>query len=111
MSRHYTHVPQAPLIEAINKLPTIREWLDQDWMREPVKLVGRRAKTLKKAERQPAKRRSWSGSPTDRWLDTRACRLLTVKLIGYALPLVTQFGLGLRSTVQGDPKMSLSGSV
>ena len=52
MSRHYTHVPQAPLIEAINKLPTIREWLDQDWMREPVKLVGRRAKMLKKAERQ-----------------------------------------------------------
>ncbi len=51
MSRHYTHVPQAPLIEAINKLPTIQEWLDQDWMREPVKLVGRRAKTLKKAER------------------------------------------------------------
>jgi integrase/recombinase XerD len=52
MSRHYTHVPQAPLIEAINKLPTIQEWLDQDWMREPVKLVGRRAKTLKKAERK-----------------------------------------------------------
>ena len=23
MSRHYTQVPQAPLIEAINKLPTI----------------------------------------------------------------------------------------
>jgi integrase len=52
MSRHYTNVPQAPLIEAINKLPTIREWLDQDWMREPVRLVGRRAKTLKKAERE-----------------------------------------------------------
>ena len=52
MSRHYTHVPQAPLIEAINKLPTNQEWLDQDWMREPVKLVGRRARTLKKAERE-----------------------------------------------------------
>ena len=25
MSRHYTHVPQAPLIEAINKLPTIQD--------------------------------------------------------------------------------------
>jgi hypothetical protein len=32
--------------------PTIPEWLDQDWMKEPVKLVGRRAKTLKKAERE-----------------------------------------------------------
>jgi hypothetical protein len=51
MSRHYTNLPQPPLIEAINTLPTIQEWLDQDWMREPVKLVGRRAKTLKKAER------------------------------------------------------------
>ena len=40
------------MIEAINKLPTIQEWLDQDWMREPVKLVGRRAKTLKKAQRE-----------------------------------------------------------
>ncbi|BAM87637.1 putative prophage integrase [Bradyrhizobium oligotrophicum S58] len=56
MSRHYTHVPQAPLIEAINKLPTIQEWLDQDWMREPVKLVGRRAKTLKEAERVAGER-------------------------------------------------------
>ena len=56
MSRHYTYVPQAPLIEAINKLPTIfKEWLDADWMREPVKLVGRRAKTLKKAQRESGK--------------------------------------------------------
>ncbi|WP_316207281.1 tyrosine-type recombinase/integrase [Bradyrhizobium sp. SZCCHNR3118] len=52
MSRHYTHVPQDPLIEAINKLPTIQEWLGQDWMREPVKHVGRWAKPLKKAERE-----------------------------------------------------------
>ncbi|OKO86175.1 tyrosine-type recombinase/integrase [Bradyrhizobium sp. AS23.2] len=52
MSRLYTSVPQPPLIEAINKLPTIQEWLDQDWMKTPVELVGRRAKTLKKAERE-----------------------------------------------------------
>nr|WP_316206042.1 tyrosine-type recombinase/integrase [Bradyrhizobium sp. SZCCHNR3058] len=52
MSRHYTNIPQPPLIEAINTLPTIREWLDQDWMKNPVKLVGRRAQTLKKAERE-----------------------------------------------------------
>lgn len=37
MSRHYTHVPRASLIEAINTLPTIPDWLEQDWMREPTK--------------------------------------------------------------------------
>lgn len=52
MSRHYTHVPQAPLIEAINTLPTIPEWLAADWMKTPVALVGRRAKTLKQVERK-----------------------------------------------------------
>ena len=52
MSRHYTHVPQAPLIEAINKLPTIQEWLDADWMHTPVALTHRRARTLKKLERK-----------------------------------------------------------
>nr|WP_315826080.1 tyrosine-type recombinase/integrase [Bradyrhizobium sp. SZCCHNG3015] len=51
-SRLYTAVPQAALIEAINKLPTIKEWLNQDWMKSPVALTGRRAKTLKKAERE-----------------------------------------------------------
>jgi integrase len=51
-SRLYTSVPQPPLIEAINTLPTIPEWLAQDWMVEPVKLVGRRGKTLKRVERE-----------------------------------------------------------
>jgi integrase len=51
MSRHYTNVPQAALIEAINKLPTIPDWLAADWMKAPVTLVRRRAGTLKKAER------------------------------------------------------------
>lgn len=37
MSRVYTQVPQAPLIEAINKLPTIADWADAAWMHEPVK--------------------------------------------------------------------------
>lgn len=36
MSRHYTHVPQAPLIEAINTLPVIPSWRDAEWMREPL---------------------------------------------------------------------------
>jgi hypothetical protein len=44
------------LIEAINTLPTIPEWLDQDRMRDPVKLVGRRGQTLKKAEREAGER-------------------------------------------------------
>lgn len=35
MSRHYTNVPQAPLIEAINRLPTINEWALAPWLREP----------------------------------------------------------------------------
>lgn len=43
MSRHYTNIPQTPLIEAINKLPTIPEWLGQDWMTTPVALAGRRS--------------------------------------------------------------------
>lgn len=36
MSRHYTHVPQAPLIEAINKLPVIPEWAGVGWMQDPL---------------------------------------------------------------------------
>lgn len=37
MSRRYTHVPQQPLIEAINTLPVIASWRDAPWMAEPVK--------------------------------------------------------------------------
>lgn len=37
MSRVYTQVPQAPLIEAINKLPTITDWASAAWLSEPVK--------------------------------------------------------------------------
>jgi hypothetical protein len=38
------------LIEAINKLSTIKEWLDQDWMQEPVKLVGRWPEPMRKTD-------------------------------------------------------------
>ena len=41
-------------VEAINKLPTIQEWLDQVWMRELVKHAGRWAKTLKKIVARPS---------------------------------------------------------
>lgn len=37
-------------------MPTIQEWLDQDWMKSPVELVGRRAKTLKRPEREAGER-------------------------------------------------------
>jgi len=36
MSRHYTHVPQKPLIEAINTLPVIDAWRDAEWLNDPV---------------------------------------------------------------------------
>jgi hypothetical protein len=36
MSRHYTNVPQAPLIEAINTLPVPDAWRQLWWMDDPV---------------------------------------------------------------------------
>lgn len=36
MSRHYTNVPQAPLIEAINTLPVPQLWRDMWWWRDPI---------------------------------------------------------------------------
>jgi integrase/recombinase XerD len=54
MSRHYTHVPQGPLIEAINTLPVIDSWRKAWWWDDPVgcacKLV-KWGKTVKKQER------------------------------------------------------------
>jgi hypothetical protein len=36
MSRHYTDVPQAPLIEAINKLPVPDVWRSMRWLEDPL---------------------------------------------------------------------------
>jgi integrase len=36
MSRHYTNVPQQPLIDAINTLPVIAAWASAPWMNDPV---------------------------------------------------------------------------
>lgn len=36
MSRHYTNVPQAPLIEAIDKLPVPALWRDLPWWQDPL---------------------------------------------------------------------------
>jgi len=41
MSRHYTNLPQAPLLEAINKLPVIAAWRDADWMLDPKPWFGK----------------------------------------------------------------------
>jgi len=43
MSTHYTNVPQAPLIEAINTLPVPDAWRDLPWWDEPLKHVGKLA--------------------------------------------------------------------
>ncbi len=43
MSRHYTNVPQAPLIEAINTLPVPDNWRGLFWWNEPLKHVGKLA--------------------------------------------------------------------
>lgn len=36
MSRRYTHVPQAPLIAAINTLPVLDAWCALEWWQDPV---------------------------------------------------------------------------
>jgi integrase len=36
MSRNYTHVPQARLIEAINTLPVPQAWRDMWWWKDPL---------------------------------------------------------------------------
>ena len=44
MSRHYTNVPQAPLIEAINTLPVPDLWRAADWWADPLGHVGKHVK-------------------------------------------------------------------
>jgi integrase len=43
MSRHYTNVPQAPLIEAINKLPVPAVWRALPWWQDPLAWSGKLA--------------------------------------------------------------------
>lgn len=43
MSRHYTNVPQRPLIEAINTLPVPDAWRDLPWWDDPLAWVGKLA--------------------------------------------------------------------
>lgn len=51
MSRHYTHVPQQPLIEAINTLPVPPLWREQEWWRDPVYWSRRLVKWGARSER------------------------------------------------------------
>jgi hypothetical protein len=48
MSRHYTNVPQAPLIEAINTLPVPPAWRALPWWENPLEWVGRRLEGIGK---------------------------------------------------------------
>lgn len=43
MSRHYTNVPQAPLIEAIDKLPVPDSWAALPWWEDPLAWSGKLA--------------------------------------------------------------------
>lgn len=43
MSRHYTNVPQRPLIDAINTLPVPQVWRDLPWLEDPLAWAGRLA--------------------------------------------------------------------
>lgn len=43
MSRHYTNVPQAPLIDAINKLPVPDLWRSLPWLEDPLAWSGKLA--------------------------------------------------------------------
>lgn len=43
MSRHYTHVPQQPLIDAINRLPVPDAWRKLPWVAAPQEWWGRLA--------------------------------------------------------------------
>ncbi|MDT3382528.1 tyrosine-type recombinase/integrase [Labrys neptuniae] len=44
MSRHYTNVPQKPLIEAINTLPVSDSWRALEWWEDPIKATKKLAK-------------------------------------------------------------------
>lgn len=51
MSRHYTNVPQKPLIDAINTLPVVEGWGELPWMREPAKHINRLVRPVNNGRR------------------------------------------------------------
>jgi integrase/recombinase XerD len=52
MSRHYTYVPQLPMIAAINTLPVVKAWGDAPWMKDPVGWTNRRIEVVQKFARE-----------------------------------------------------------
>jgi integrase/recombinase XerD len=52
MSRHYTHVPQGPLIEAINTLPVIDSWRKAWWWDDPVECSSKLVKWGKPVDKK-----------------------------------------------------------
>ena len=52
MSRRYTHVHQQPLIDAINKLPTIEAWKEAFWMADPIKFQRRLARSKTEGKKE-----------------------------------------------------------
>lgn len=55
MSRHYTHIPQKPLLEAINSLPVIPTWRDAPWLHEPLRFRGKLTRHVNHGRRGNAK--------------------------------------------------------
>jgi integrase/recombinase XerD len=58
MSRHYTHVPQAPLIEAINRLPVPAEWAAGALHDEPPRTEPAAAPDARQPSRKSGRRKS-----------------------------------------------------
>jgi len=50
-SRNYTHIPQTPMLEAINTLPVAKAWGDAPWMKDPVGWTNRRIEVVEKITR------------------------------------------------------------
>lgn len=55
MSRHYTNVPQAPLIKAINTLPVPEAWRGMEWWSDPLAMSKRFVKWGDPAKRKETK--------------------------------------------------------
>ncbi|NNH56963.1 tyrosine-type recombinase/integrase [Rhizobium laguerreae] len=57
MSRHYTNVPQAPLVDAINKLPVPEAWRALPWLDDPLAWSGKFAEGMGRRTDLDRKRR------------------------------------------------------
>jgi integrase len=68
MSRHYTNIPQKPLLEAINSLPVIPAWRDAAWLHDPLEFRNKLTRYVNHGRRgnpkdepaEPAKEQTFS---------------------------------------------------